>query len=46
MQRMSHWVRAPYRAYVYGINRVEALIQMGERRYTTLGRFTPGPFQG
>ena len=46
MQRMSHWVRAPCRAYVYGINRVEALIQMGERRYTPLGRFTPGAFQG
>ena len=46
MQRMSHWLRAPYRAYVYGINHLEALIQMGERRYTPLGRFTPGPFQG
>jgi hypothetical protein len=43
---MSHWLRAPYRAYVYGINHLEALIQMGERRYTPLGRFTPGPFQG
>jgi Glycosyltransferase family 87 len=46
MQRMSHWLRTPYRAYVYGINHLEALIQMGERRYTPLGRFTPGPFQG
>lgn len=46
MQRMSHWLRAPYRTYVYGINHLEALIQMGERRYTPLGRFTPGPFQG
>jgi hypothetical protein len=43
---MSHWLRAPYRTYVYGINHLEALIQMGERRYTPLGRFTPGPFQG
>lgn len=46
MQRLSQWLRAPYRTYVYGINRLEAMIQLAERRYTPLGRFTPGPFQG
>ena len=46
MQRISHLLRTPYRTYVAGINQLEALIQMGERRYTPLGRFTPGPFQG
>ena len=41
--RSAHWVRRRYEAAASG---VESGIQALERRYTPLGRFRPGPFEG
>jgi hypothetical protein len=41
--RSARWVRRRYEGAAGGL---ESAIQMLERRYTPLGRFRPGPFEG
>lgn len=46
MSRVSSWAATVRRAYESTASRLESAIQLLERRYTPLGRFTPGPFEG
>ncbi len=45
MTRLASWGRAVHRAYLRAVSRLEVGVSMLERRYTPLGRFTPGPFE-
>ncbi|MCU1363065.1 MAG: hypothetical protein JWM55_893 [Acidimicrobiaceae bacterium] len=46
MSRVNSWARAVRRAYERVATRFESGVQLLEHRYTPLGRFTPGPFEG
>ncbi len=46
MRRVSSWVGAVRSTYERGATRFESGVQLLENRYTPLGRFTPGPFEG
>ena len=45
MQRLTSWARGVRHAYERTIAQLESGVQLLERRYTPLGRFTPGPFE-
>jgi hypothetical protein len=44
--RVNSWARAIRRTYERVATFFESGVQLLERRYTPLGRFTPGPFEG
>jgi len=44
--QLMSWGSAIRRAYERLANRFESGVQLLERRYTPLGRFSPGPFEG
>lgn len=46
MVRVSSWARGVRRTYERGATRFESGVQLLEQRYTPLGRFAPGPFEG
>ncbi|OYV58136.1 MAG: hypothetical protein B7Z69_10120 [Actinobacteria bacterium 21-73-9] len=46
MRRIGAWARAVRHSYERLASGFEAGVQLLERRYTPLGRFTPGPFEG
>ncbi len=46
MDRVSSWASGVRRTYERGASGFESGVQLLERRYTPLGRFTPGPFEG
>ncbi len=46
MGRLTSWARAVRHAYERSAVWFESGVQLLERRYTPLGRFTPGPFEG
>jgi hypothetical protein len=43
---VNSWASEVRRTYERGATRFESGVQLLERRYTPLGRFTPGPFEG
>ncbi len=45
MARPMSWGRGVHHAYLRAVSRLEAGVSLLERRYTPLGRFTPGPFE-
>ncbi len=46
MGRVVTWTTAVRRTYERGATGFESGVQLLEKRYTPLGRFTPGPFEG
>ena len=46
VQRLKSWADAVRHAYERIASRFESGVQLLERRYTPLGRFRPGPFEG
>jgi alpha-1,6-mannosyltransferase len=44
--RVNSWASGVRRTYERGATSFESGVQLLERRYTPLGRFTPGPFEG
>ena len=46
MRRIGAWARAVRHSYERLASGFESGVQLLERRYTPLGRFTPGPFEG
>lgn len=46
MNRLKSWAAWVRRNYERVVGRFESGVQLLERRYTPLGRFTPGPFEG
>src|SRR5665647_2175174 len=46
VRRLTSWANAIHRAYERAAARFESGVQLLEHRYTPLGRFTPGPFEG
>jgi alpha-1,6-mannosyltransferase len=46
VSRVNSWARAVRRTYERVASRFESGVQLLEHRYTPLGRFTPGPFEG
>jgi alpha-1,6-mannosyltransferase len=44
--RVNSWASGVRRTYERGATRFESGVQLLEQRYTPLGRFTPGPFEG
>ncbi len=44
--RLKSWAIAVRRTYERVASKFESGVQLLERRYTPLGRFTPGPFEG
>ncbi len=46
VRRVSSWVSAVRSTYERGADRFESGVQLLENRYTPLGRFRPGPFEG
>ncbi len=46
MVRVNSWASGVRRTYERITSRFESGVQLLERRYTPLGRFTPGPFEG
>jgi alpha-1,6-mannosyltransferase len=44
--RVNSWASGVRRTYERAAGRFESGVQLLERRYTPLGRFTPGPFEG
>jgi alpha-1,6-mannosyltransferase len=44
--RVNSWANGVRRTYERGATRFESGVQLLEQRYTPLGRFTPGPFEG
>ena len=46
VERLKSWARTVRHTYERVAGRFESGVQMLERRYTPLGRFTPGPFEG
>lgn len=46
MRRVNSWASAVRRTYERVATRFESGVQLLEHRYTPLGRFTPGPFEG
>jgi alpha-1,6-mannosyltransferase len=46
VNRVNAWSKAVRRTYERVATRFESGVQLLERRYTPLGRFTPGPFEG
>ncbi|MGC2485584.1 MAG: polyprenol phosphomannose-dependent alpha 1,6 mannosyltransferase MptB [Acidimicrobiales bacterium] len=46
MGRVNSWASGVRRTYERGATSFESGVQLLERRYTPLGRFTPGPFEG
>ena len=46
MVRVNSWASGVRRTYERVTSRFESGVQLLERRYTPLGRFTPGPFEG
>ena len=46
MSRVNSWARAIRRTYERVATFFESGVQLLEHRYTPLGRFTPGPFEG
>lgn len=46
MRRLNSWASGVRRTYERGATGFESGVQLLERRYTPLGRFTPGPFEG
>jgi alpha-1,6-mannosyltransferase len=44
--RVNSWASGVRRTYEHGATRFESGVQLLEQRYTPLGRFTPGPFEG
>ena len=46
VNRLKSWAGAVQRTYERIVGRFESGVQILERRYTPLGRFTPGPFEG
>jgi alpha-1,6-mannosyltransferase len=44
--RVNSWASGVRRTYERGATRFESGVQILEQRYTPLGRFTPGPFEG
>ena len=45
MDRVGSWASGVRRTYERGATSFESGVQLLERRYTPLGRFTPGPFE-
>jgi hypothetical protein len=43
---VNSWANGVRRTYERGATRFESGVQLLEQRYTPLGRFTPGPFEG
>ncbi|MGC1239432.1 MAG: polyprenol phosphomannose-dependent alpha 1,6 mannosyltransferase MptB [Acidimicrobiales bacterium] len=46
MVRVNSWANGVRRTYERGATRFESGVEFLEQRYTPLGRFTPGPFEG
>lgn len=46
MGRVNSWASAVRRTYERVATRFESGVELLEQRYTPLGRFTPGPFEG
>jgi len=46
LRRVNSWASAVRRTYERVATRFESGVQLLEHRYTPLGRFTPGPFEG
>ncbi len=46
MDRVNSWASAVRRIYERVATRFESGVELLEHRYTPLGRFTPGPFEG
>ena len=46
MVRVNSWANGVRRTYERGATRFESGVELLEQRYTPLGRFTPGPFEG
>ncbi len=46
MRRLNSWASGVRRTYERAATGFESGVQLLERRYTPLGRFTPGPFEG
>lgn len=46
MNRLKSWASGVRHTYERVVGRFESGVQLLERRYTPLGRFTPGPFEG
>lgn len=46
VERLASWLGALRRTYERVAHRFESGVQLLERRYTPLGRFRPGPFEG
>ena len=46
VDRVNSWASGVRRTYERGATSFESGVQLLERRYTPLGRFTPGPFEG
>ncbi len=46
MERLTSWARAVRHTYERIAQWFESGVQLLERRYTPLGRFSPGPFEG
>ena len=46
VRRLTSWANAIRHAYEQAAARFETGVQLLEHRYTPLGRFTPGPFEG
>jgi alpha-1,6-mannosyltransferase len=44
--RVNSWANGVRRTYERGATRFESGVELLEQRYTPLGRFTPGPFEG
>jgi alpha-1,6-mannosyltransferase len=44
--RVNSWANGVRRTYERGATRFESGVEFLEQRYTPLGRFTPGPFEG
>ncbi|OYV59863.1 MAG: hypothetical protein B7Z69_05855, partial [Actinobacteria bacterium 21-73-9] len=46
MRRIGAWAQAVRHTYERVASGFESGVQLLERRYTPLGRFSPGPFEG
>ena len=46
MKRLTSWAHGVRHTYERVAGRFESGVQLLERRYTPLGRFSPGPFEG
>lgn len=46
MNRLKSLASSAHHSYERGADGFESIVQLLERRYTPLGRFTPGPFEG